>query len=202
MWRRFAGGGHRKWAGQGRPVDWQYRQVLLLQRLPTCPITQANAPSCDRLEDLASLVYLNESSVLHTLRQRYGASLLHTYAGPSLLVLSPRGAPAVYSEKVWRPLGYHAASGTHPCTTYPTFLGSAPFPWHPTGFWSTLKVELGKRSCFRGWGHKALSLNSNRNQDWARICIPTHGLSLKIPCSPPAVKGPERWSKGCLSETS
>lgn len=70
--------------------------------LPTCLScsTQANAPSCDRLEDLASLVYLNESSVLHTLRQRYGASLLHTYAGPSLLVLSPRGAPAVYSEKV------------------------------------------------------------------------------------------------------
>ncbi|XP_012973785.2 unconventional myosin-XVIIIa isoform X27 [Mesocricetus auratus] len=63
-------------------------------------IEKANAPSCDRLEDLASLVYLNESSVLHTLRQRYGASLLHTYAGTSLLVLSPRGAPAVYSEKV------------------------------------------------------------------------------------------------------
>ncbi|XP_043759181.1 unconventional myosin-XVIIIa isoform X9 [Cervus elaphus] len=63
-------------------------------------VEKANAPSCDRLEDLASLVYLNESSVLHTLRQRHGASLLHTYAGPSLLVLSPRGAPAVYSEKV------------------------------------------------------------------------------------------------------
>lgn len=63
-------------------------------------IEKANAPSCDRLEDLASLVYLNESSALHTLRQRYGASLLHTYAGPSLLVLSTRGAPAVYSEKV------------------------------------------------------------------------------------------------------
>ncbi|XP_064223719.1 unconventional myosin-XVIIIa isoform X4 [Aotus nancymaae] len=63
-------------------------------------VEKANAPSCDRLEDLASLVYLNESSILHTLRQRYGASLLHTYAGPSLLVLGPRGAPAVYSEKV------------------------------------------------------------------------------------------------------
>uniref|UniRef100_A0A250Y8E3 Unconventional myosin-XVIIIa n=1 Tax=Castor canadensis TaxID=51338 RepID=A0A250Y8E3_CASCN len=63
-------------------------------------VEKANAPSCDRLEDLASLVYLNESSILHTLRQRYGASLQHTYAGPNLLVLSPRGAPAVYSEKV------------------------------------------------------------------------------------------------------
>ncbi|XP_056675543.1 unconventional myosin-XVIIIa isoform X12 [Monodelphis domestica] len=63
-------------------------------------VEKANAPSCERLEDLASLVYLNESSVLHTLRQRYGASLLHTFAGPSLLILSPRGAPAMYSEKV------------------------------------------------------------------------------------------------------
>ncbi|XP_028938009.1 unconventional myosin-XVIIIa isoform X4 [Ornithorhynchus anatinus] len=63
-------------------------------------VEKANAPSCDRLEDLASLVYLNESSVLHTLRQRYGASLLHTFAGPALLSLSPRGAPAMYSEKV------------------------------------------------------------------------------------------------------
>lgn len=142
-WRRFAGGGHRKWAGQGRPVHWQCRQILLLQCLPACPITQANAPSCDRLEDLASLVYLNESSVLHTLRQRYGASLLHTYAGPSLLVLSPRGAPAVYSEKVRHPLGDHAAPWTHPHTTYPTFPGFAPSLWHPTGLLSTLTVELG-----------------------------------------------------------
>ncbi|OWK14670.1 hypothetical protein Celaphus_00000782 [Cervus elaphus hippelaphus] len=87
------------WAGQA--VCWCGRPDLLLRRCPpVCPIPQANAPSCDRLEDLASLVYLNESSVLHTLRQRHGASLLHTYAGPSLLVLSPRGAPAVYSEKV------------------------------------------------------------------------------------------------------
>ena len=72
----------------GQAVCWRGQPDLLLLRCPpVCPIPQANAPSCDRLEDLASLVYLNESSVLHTLRQRYGASLLHTYAGPSLLVL-------------------------------------------------------------------------------------------------------------------
>ncbi|ETE56955.1 hypothetical protein L345_17333, partial [Ophiophagus hannah] len=44
----------------------------------------ANPPSCDRLEELANLVYLNESSALHTLRQRYGGNLIHTYAGPNL----------------------------------------------------------------------------------------------------------------------
>lgn len=65
-------------------------------------------------------MYLNESSVLHTLRQRYGASLLHTYAGPSLLVLSTRGAPAVYSEKV-------CLLWTHPtCLILPSQFSTLP----------------------------------------------------------------------------
>ncbi|XP_026581670.1 unconventional myosin-XVIIIa-like, partial [Pseudonaja textilis] len=63
-------------------------------------IEKANPPSCDRLEDLASLVYLNESSVLHTLRQRYGGNLIHTYAGPNLVVINPLSSPSMYSEKV------------------------------------------------------------------------------------------------------
>lgn len=101
-------------------------------------IEKANAPSCDRLEDLASLVYLNESSVLHTLRQRYGASLLHTYAGPSLLVLSTRGAPAVYSEKV--------------CSYGPTHLPYPTFPvLYPSSFVSTeFIVDLDRRVQGRG----------------------------------------------------
>ncbi|XP_075760678.1 unconventional myosin-XVIIIa isoform X22 [Pelodiscus sinensis] len=63
-------------------------------------VEKANPPSCDRVEDLANLVYLNESSVLHTLRQRYGGTLSHTYAGPALLVVNPLSPPSMYSEKV------------------------------------------------------------------------------------------------------
>lgn len=86
-------------------------------------------------------MYLNESSVLHTLRQRYGASLLHTYAGPSLLVLSPRGAPAVYSEKVCLP--------RDPPTCILLFLVfSLPVS---TGFPPTLIVDLGKRVGTEGY---------------------------------------------------
>lgn len=59
-----------------------------------------NPPSCDRVEDLASLLYLNESSVLHTLRQRYGGNLLHTYAGPTMVIINPLSSPSMYSEKV------------------------------------------------------------------------------------------------------
>ncbi|XP_043386954.1 unconventional myosin-XVIIIa isoform X12 [Chelonia mydas] len=63
-------------------------------------VEKANPPSCDRVEDLANLVYLNESSVLHTVRQRYGGNLIHTYAGPTTLVVNPLSSPSMYSEKV------------------------------------------------------------------------------------------------------
>lgn len=136
--------------------------LLLLRCPPVCPIPQANAPSCDRLEDLASLVYLNESSVLHTLRQRYGASLLHTYAGPSLLVLSPRGAPAVYSEKV-RP---HRPTTLY-LPTSPAFPSSAPSTWHTTGLLSTFTVTLGTGVISRD-GDRSLTphLTQRPGLDW------------------------------------
>ncbi|NWQ63713.1 MY18A protein, partial [Neopipo cinnamomea] len=63
-------------------------------------VEKANPPSCDRVEDLANLLYLNESSVLHTLRQRYGGNLLHTYAGPTMVIINPLSSPSMYSEKV------------------------------------------------------------------------------------------------------
>uniref|UniRef100_A0AAY4DS32 Uncharacterized protein n=1 Tax=Denticeps clupeoides TaxID=299321 RepID=A0AAY4DS32_9TELE len=63
-------------------------------------IEKANPPSFDRCEDLASLLYLNESSVLHSLRQRYGGNLIHTYSGPNMVVINPISAPSMYSEKV------------------------------------------------------------------------------------------------------
>ncbi|XP_060744370.1 unconventional myosin-XVIIIa isoform X2 [Tachysurus vachellii] len=63
-------------------------------------VEKANPPSFDRSEDLATLLYLNESSVMHCLRQRYGGNLIHTYAGPSMVVVNPISAPSMYSEKV------------------------------------------------------------------------------------------------------
>ncbi|MEQ2257281.1 Unconventional myosin-XVIIIa, partial [Ilyodon furcidens] len=63
-------------------------------------IEKANPPTSDRLEDLASLVYLNESSVMHCLRQRYGGNLIHSFAGPNMLIINPLSTPSMYSEKV------------------------------------------------------------------------------------------------------
>ena len=64
-------------------------------------VEKANPPQFDRAEDLATLRHLNESSVLHTLRQRYATNLIHTYAGcGTLLVVNPMAPLAIYSEKV------------------------------------------------------------------------------------------------------
>lgn len=61
---------------------------------------QANPPQFDRAEDLTHLRYLNESSVLHTLRQRYGSNLIHTYAGGYMVIINPMAPLAIHSEKV------------------------------------------------------------------------------------------------------
>lgn len=63
-------------------------------------VEKANPPQYDRAEDIASLRFLNESSALHILRQRYGANLVHTYFGPSLAVVNPMHPISIYSEKV------------------------------------------------------------------------------------------------------
>uniref|UniRef100_A0A672QWA7 Myosin XVIIIA n=1 Tax=Sinocyclocheilus grahami TaxID=75366 RepID=A0A672QWA7_SINGR len=63
-------------------------------------IEKANPPSFDRCEDLAALLYLNETSVMHSLRQRYGGNLVHTYAGSNMVIINPTSTPSMYSEKV------------------------------------------------------------------------------------------------------
>lgn len=54
----------------------------------------------DKVEDLVNLVHLNESSVLHVLRQRYGSSLIHTLAGRHLIIMNPLKPLSSYSDRV------------------------------------------------------------------------------------------------------
>uniref|UniRef100_A0A673T4A1 Myosin XVIIIB n=1 Tax=Suricata suricatta TaxID=37032 RepID=A0A673T4A1_SURSU len=65
-------------------------------------VHRANPPELDQAEDLASLVSVNESSVLNTLLTRYRAQLPHTFTGPDLIVLQPRGSPVPSAGKVPR----------------------------------------------------------------------------------------------------
>ncbi|XP_063811986.1 unconventional myosin-XVIIIa isoform X5 [Pseudophryne corroboree] len=94
-------------------------------------VEKANPPSHDRVEDLASLVYLNEASVLHTLRQRYGGNLIHTYAGPAMVIMNPMSSPSIYSEKVM-----HMFKGCRREDTSPHIYGVA-----QAAYWNMLMTR-------------------------------------------------------------
>ncbi|KAM9194078.1 unconventional myosin-XVIIIb [Dugong dugon] len=77
-------------------------------------VHQANPPELDRAEDLATLINVNESSVLNTLLHRCRAQLPYTCAGPDLIVLQPWGPTAPSAGKVprgrWDSLPAHISS--------------------------------------------------------------------------------------------
>ncbi|VDD86871.1 unnamed protein product [Enterobius vermicularis] len=59
-----------------------------------------NPAKYDKAEDLTSLQYLNEASVLYTLRQRFSALLTYTYAGSVCIFLNPYKQLPIYTETV------------------------------------------------------------------------------------------------------
>uniref|UniRef100_A0A1L8E4V2 Putative myosin n=1 Tax=Nyssomyia neivai TaxID=330878 RepID=A0A1L8E4V2_9DIPT len=63
-------------------------------------IEKANPAKLDLVEDICQLKHLNEASVLHCIRQRYASNLIHTKAGPTLMVVNPMAPLSLYSEKV------------------------------------------------------------------------------------------------------
>ncbi|XP_067911647.1 unconventional myosin-XVIIIb-like [Heterodontus francisci] len=65
-------------------------------------IHKANPPKLDYTEDLAQLIKLNESSILHVLQHRYGSQLIHTRAGPNLIIVKPSSVISNCSGKLFK----------------------------------------------------------------------------------------------------
>ncbi|XP_014681276.1 PREDICTED: unconventional myosin-XVIIIa-like [Priapulus caudatus] len=63
-------------------------------------VEKANPLQLDRTEDMSCLPNINESGLLHVLRQRYACNLVHTYAGPVMCIVNPMHPLCIYSEKV------------------------------------------------------------------------------------------------------
>ena len=57
--------------------------------VPVNAIQPANPTVMERVEDLTQLSYLNEPSILHDLRLRYGSDAIYTRAGPVLVAVNP-----------------------------------------------------------------------------------------------------------------
>ncbi|XP_078083393.1 unconventional myosin-XVIIIb-like isoform X2 [Mustelus asterias] len=65
-------------------------------------IHKTNPPKLDYTEDLAQLISLNESSVLHVVQQRYGSQLIHTKAGQNLIIIKPPSIISNYTGKLFK----------------------------------------------------------------------------------------------------
>lgn len=126
-----------------------------------CAGSQANPPELDQADNLASLVSVNESSVLNTLRHRYEAGLLHTWTGPDLIVLQPRGSPAPSAGKV---------SGDRGGRVVGTGAG---------------RVGSGGSLCISGRAERPASLSVNSILPDMRF---GHIAGRQGPCDPPALE--------------
>lgn len=85
--------------------DQDQVQIQLLHSSQTLEVrcedvVNANPGYLDLTEDICRLKHLNESSILHTIRQRYANNLIHTMAGDNLIVVNPMAPLSLYSDKV------------------------------------------------------------------------------------------------------
>ncbi|KAH9992006.1 nonmuscle myosin heavy chain b [Russula compacta] len=71
-----------------------------IRRLPLYALSKMNPPKFDRVEDIADLTFLNEASVVHNLRLRYGSGAIYTYSGLFLVAINPYQNLPLYSDSI------------------------------------------------------------------------------------------------------
>ncbi|TRM59064.1 P-loop containing nucleoside triphosphate hydrolase protein [Schizophyllum amplum] len=70
------------------------------RNVPLIALSKMNPPKFDRAEDIADLTFLNEASVVHNLRLRYGSGAIYTYSGLFLVAVNPYQHLPLYSDAV------------------------------------------------------------------------------------------------------
>lgn len=60
-------------------------------------VVPANPTLLDSVLDLTHLSFLNQPSILHSLKQRYASDAIYTHAGPVLIAINPFKAVPLYS---------------------------------------------------------------------------------------------------------
>ncbi|KAF5381605.1 hypothetical protein D9615_005504 [Tricholomella constricta] len=70
------------------------------RRVPFEALFKMNPPKFDRVEDIADLTFLNEASVVHNLRLRYGSGAIYTYSGLFLVAINPYQNLPLYSDSI------------------------------------------------------------------------------------------------------
>ncbi|KAE9549706.1 hypothetical protein FO519_007082 [Halicephalobus sp. NKZ332] len=65
-------------------------------------VQEMNPPKFEKTEDMSNLTFLNDASVLHNLRARYGSMLIYTYSGLFCVVINPYKRLPIYTDTVAR----------------------------------------------------------------------------------------------------
>uniref|UniRef100_A0AC34QQA2 Myosin heavy chain n=1 Tax=Panagrolaimus sp. JU765 TaxID=591449 RepID=A0AC34QQA2_9BILA len=65
-------------------------------------VQEMNPPKFEKTEDMSNLTFLNDASVLHNLRARYGCMLIYTYSGLFCVVINPYKRLPIYTDSVAR----------------------------------------------------------------------------------------------------
>uniref|UniRef100_A0A7E4VFX9 Myosin motor domain-containing protein n=1 Tax=Panagrellus redivivus TaxID=6233 RepID=A0A7E4VFX9_PANRE len=65
-------------------------------------LQEMNPPKFEKTEDMSNLTFLNDASVLHNLRARYGSMLIYTYSGLFCVVINPYKRLPIYTDSVAR----------------------------------------------------------------------------------------------------
>ncbi|KAJ7232083.1 P-loop containing nucleoside triphosphate hydrolase protein [Mycena rebaudengoi] len=68
--------------------------------IPLYALSKMNPPKFDRVEDIADLTFLNEASVVHNLRLRFGSGAIYTYSGLFLVAINPYQSLPLYSDAI------------------------------------------------------------------------------------------------------
>ncbi|KAK6104848.1 Myosin tail family protein [Brugia pahangi] len=63
-------------------------------------VQEMNPPKFEKTEDMSNLTFLNDASVLHNLRARYGQMLIYTYSGLFCVVINPYKRLPIYEPSV------------------------------------------------------------------------------------------------------
>ncbi|KAG1781350.1 P-loop containing nucleoside triphosphate hydrolase protein [Suillus placidus] len=71
-----------------------------IRRVPLYALSKMNPPKFDRVEDIADLTFLNEASVVHNLRLRYGSGAIYTYSGLFLVAINPYQNLPLYTDAI------------------------------------------------------------------------------------------------------
>ena len=77
----------------------QYKIFCPRCRSITTVTVQVNPPKYDCCEDMSSLTYLNDASVLFNLKQRYVERLIYTYSGLFCIAVNPYKRFPIYTMR-------------------------------------------------------------------------------------------------------